>query len=198
MLSPDLLTPDQQAAIDRLYGFNNTLLVGNMGAGKTIVALTALKELLDDGIVSRVLVVAPVKVCQSVWPEEVAQWSHLQGLQVANAAGGSEKKRVAAIESGAPIVCINFENLPWLFKTYGAKEVFDGLLVDELTKLKNTGGAQFKAIRPRLNDFKWRCGMTGTVVSEDWQGLFGQMMVVDSGKALGTRKDGYLPCFLVW
>ena len=192
MLNETNLTTDQNKVIDRLYNYDETLLVANMGAGKTVCTLTAVKELLADGIITRVLVVAPVKVCQSVWPQEVADWSHLTGLEVADASGSNEKKRRSALDSSAPIVCINFENLAWLFRTYGAKGMFDALVVDELTKLKNSGGTAFKALRPRLKDFKWRLGMTGTPVSENWQGLFGQMLIVDQGKRLGTRKDGYL------
>jgi len=192
MLGLNDLTHDQVQSVERLFETDHTLLVAEMGAGKTIVALTAAEELLAEGVLKRVLVVAPVKVCKNVWATECAKWAQLAGVWVADASGSSMAKRVAAIESAAPIVCINFENLPWLFRTYKLKERFDGLIVDELTKLKNTGGTQFKAIRPRLKDFIWRVGMTGTPVSEDWTGLFGQMLIVDSGHRLGTRKDGYL------
>lgn len=191
MLNYSLLTDDQHAAIDRMYEHDSTLLVADMGAGKTVCALTAASELLHDGVCKRILVLAPLKVCQSVWQQEAENWSHLGHLNVAKAVG-SEKQRRAALDSGAEIVCINFENIPWLFRKYGAKGMFDGLIVDELTKLKEVGGAQFKALRPRLGDFAWRVGMTGTPVSEDWTGLFGQMLVVDSGQRLGTRKDSYL------
>jgi hypothetical protein len=191
MLTPDLLTVDQQDTIDRLYENDHTLLVANMGAGKTVVTLTALSELLRDKQVSRVLVIAPLKVCNTVWQQEGAGWSHLTHLDI-GIATGNEKKRRAVLDAGHQITCINFENLAWLFRTYKAKGMFDALVVDELTKLKSVGGTQFKAMRPRLNDFKWRLGMTGTVVSEDWTGLFGQMLVVDGGQRLGTRKDEYL------
>jgi len=183
------MSADQVNAVDRLYEHDNTLLVANMGAGKTAVTLTAASELLEAGVVKRVLVIAPVKVCNSVWPEECAKWGHLTGIKVANAAGSNEKKRRAALDGDAPIVCINFENIAWLFRVYKAKGKFDGLIVDELSRFKSGGGTGFKALRPRLNDFKWRVGMTGTPVSEDWEGLYGQMLVVDSGARLGTRKD---------
>jgi len=159
-------------------------------SGKTAITLSAIAELIADEVLSRVLIVAPLKVCNAVWPSEPSQWSHLSSLTVACAAGGTEASRTAAIESDAQVVVINFENLPWLFRTYklGA-EVFDGLVIDELTRLKSGGGAQFKALRPRLKHFKWRVGLTGTPVSEDWLGLYGQMLIVDGGASLGTRKD---------
>ena len=194
MLTPDLLTPDQQDSIDRLFEHDQTLLVANMGAGKTVVTLTAIAELFKAGAVKRVLVIAPLKVCNTVWAQEAAAWSHLAGLTVAIATG-SDARRRKALDSDARIVCINFENLPWLFRKYKAKGMFDGLVVDELSKLKAVGGAQFKSLRPRLADFTWRVGMTGTPVSEDWSGLFGQMLVVDSGARLGTQRDKFMRRF---
>ena len=191
MLKQSDLTSDQNSAIDRLFEHDETLMVANMGAGKTVIALSAINDLIAEGVLTRVLVVAPVNVCKTVWAQEAAKWSHLNGLSVVDASGSSAKARTAALDMGAQVTCINFENLAWLFREYKARN-FDGLIIDELTKLKNTGGAQFKAIRPRLGDFKWRLGMTGTPVSENWEGLFGQLLVVDGGKRLGTRKDGYL------
>ena len=193
MLALDDFSHDQVQAVERLFENDHTLLVAAMGAGKTVVSLTAIAELLDEGVLKRVLVVAPVKVCKNVWATECDKWAQLKGVvEVADASGSNAGRRVAALRSSAQVVCINFENLPWLFREFKAKEMFDGLVIDELTKLKNTGGAQFKAIRPRLKDFVWRVGMTGTPVSEDWTGLFGQMLIVDGGERLGTRKDGYL------
>jgi len=192
MLSAYDMTEDQQRGVDRLFNFDETLLVANMGAGKTVVALTAIQELMAQGLLGRVLVVAPLKVCNNVWPQEPGQWSHLNGLSVVSAAGKNVQSRIDAIQSGAQVVCINFENLAWFCRTYKGCDQFDGLVVDELTKLKNVGGTGFKALRPHLPKFTWRVGMTGTPVSENWQGLFGQMLVVDAGKRLGTRKDGHL------
>jgi len=107
---------------------------------------------------------------------------------------GSVKERVAALEADADIVVINFENLAWLMKTYKGRGIghFDGLVIDEITKLSEVGSKTFKALRPRLPMFKWRVGATGTAVSENWMKLFGMMLLLDSGEALGTRKDLFL------
>ena len=190
MLTRDDLKTDQKEASDRLYNYDNTLLVAKMGTGKTIVALDALSSLLADGVLKNVLIVAPLKVAKTVWAQEAKKWGHTKCLNIAVCCG-SEKQRLAALGMGAQITVINFENLAWLYGKV-EKDHFDGLLVDELTKLKAVGGKTFKAIRGKLPYFKWRVGMTGTPVSEDWQGLFGQMMIVDGGEALGTRKDKFL------
>ena len=170
MLSEKDLTNDQQAAIDRLYEHDHSLLMLPVGFGKTVVSLTAIQELLSSSALRRVLVVAPLRVCQETWANECAQWSHLD-LDVGIAAGVGVDVRQAIIESQCPVVVINFDILPWFFETYGKSHGFDGLLIDELTKLKG-GGRQFKKLRPRLGDFTWRAGLTGTLVEEGLEGLF--------------------------
>jgi len=183
------LTPDQQNAVTALYE-TNCLVVGKMGSGKTVVAATAITELLDDKQVQRVLIVTTPKIANTVWAQEFAKWSHTQHVPVA-VATGSPEERLALMKSDAPVCVITFNNLPWAKKEklFG---LFDGLLVDETTKLKETGGAWFKAIRPHLKKFVWRGGLTGTPVNEDFMGLFGQMMLVDAGASLGTRKEAFL------
>ena len=108
-----LLDSDQQAAITRLIEHDRTLLIAGMGAGKTVVALTAAAELLDMKAVKRVLVVAPVRVCNLVWATEHMKWSHLQGLTVALATGTPAKRR-DAFSSDAQIVVVNIENIAWM------------------------------------------------------------------------------------
>jgi hypothetical protein len=194
MLKYDVLTRDQVGGVDRLYECDHTLMVGKMGSGKTIVALTAMAELLAGGVVNKILVVAPLKVCKTVWAQEAANWEHTKHLKIGLCVGGQDA-RLNVLKSDVDIVVINFENLPWLFRAAGGKgykKFFDGLVIDELSKLKSVGGSQFKALRFRLDDFSWRVGLTGTPVSEDWAGLFGQMMIIDRGASLGTRKDMFM------
>ena len=189
MLSSSLLTCNQNAAVDRLFEYDRTFLVADMGSGKTVVALTAMAELLEQGVVSHVLVVAPLKVARTVWAQEAKLWSHLHHLDIAVAVGDA-KTRQKAVSRGAAITVINFENLPWLLRKAKLPCDYDGLVIDELSKMKAVGGAGFKALRPKLKSmFGWRVGLTGTPVSEDWEGLYGQVMVLDDGVALGTRRD---------
>ena len=153
LLSENLISTAQTAAIDRLFSFDETLLVGKMGCGKTLVALTAIKELLDEQFLARILVIAPLKVAKNVWRQEAEKWGHTAVLRV-NAAIGNEKERRSVIDNqDNQVVVINFENVVWFFETYGRDHNFDGLLIDELSKLKKTGGQQFKALRRRLKDF---------------------------------------------
>ena len=196
MLSSHSLSSSQQAAIDRLYNYNSTLLIGKMGGGKTAIGLTAASELLDDGVVNRVLIVAPKKVAASRWCDEARKWSHLNALNIQTLAGKTPAQRKKVVDdSDCNLVVANFEQLPWLFDTFGKKHGFDGLIVDEITKLKDSGGKIFKSLRAKLSQFTWRVGLTGTPVSENFIGLYAMSLVLDSGKSLGTRKDSFLRRF---
>ena len=53
------------------------ILAWDMGAGKTVVTLTALRDLLDAGEIKKALVVAPKLVAQTTWPDEIDEWAHL-------------------------------------------------------------------------------------------------------------------------
>jgi hypothetical protein len=187
-LTPDDLKPEQHDAIDYLYGGDGILIAG-VGFGKAVVGQTAAQELLDDGVLKRVLVLAPLKVCTLTWQLEHLGWSHLEPVACAL---GTPAERVAAIESGARIVVLNLENVKWFFRHYGKAHGFDGLLIDELSKLKSAGSAAVKALRPRLGDFAWRAGMSATPVAESGVDIYAQALVIDGGAALGTRQDEFL------
>lgn len=191
----DDLTDAQQDAIDWLYEHDATLLDGKMGGGKTICTLSAVKELFDEGMLKKVLVVAPLKVAKTVWQEEAADWEHTQHLKVTKCLG-TTAQRLNALKEFSNIVVINFDNLIWLMELFkkdkALADSFDGLVIDELTKLKSAGSKQFKKLRPQLHRFSWRVGLTGTAVSENWESLYAMMLVLDSGKRLGTNKERYM------
>jgi SNF2 family DNA or RNA helicase len=56
------------------------ILAYDMGSGKTASVLTALRDLLDSFYITKVLVVAPVLVAKTVWPDEIEDWDHLRAL----------------------------------------------------------------------------------------------------------------------
>ena len=187
------LTPVQQSAITRLIEHDYTLMVAQMGSGKTAITLHAIEELFEMEVLTRVLIVAPLRVCKTVWPQEKWEWPRLNRLTISCCAGLPPKDRLKVLESGSNIIVINFEMLPWLVReTKFVDWGFDGLVIDELSRMKAVGGAQFKALRKVVWTFSWRVGLTGTPVSEDLIGLYGQAYMVDGGFALGRSKDNFL------
>ena len=98
----------QQTAISRLYSEDYTLLVAPTGAGKTVICLTAIKELIDAGVLNRVIVAAPAKVVENnVWGKEVEKWEHLDGLMVHHLIGTPQDRQVTlALSAGAGDACV--------------------------------------------------------------------------------------------
>lgn len=188
MLSPENFTADQDKAIDHLFAVDECMLVAPKGFGKCIVGYTAITDLLNDGILKRVLVLSTSQVCTNVWAKEAAKWSHLQKNSFVCLTGSEAKKRKKLMAENSQIVICNFENLAWLFKTYPDHN-FDGLLVDEITKLKAIGGVGFKKLRTQTKYFKWRLGMTADPVAQECIEIYGQMLIIDRGRRLGRNND---------
>lgn len=188
-----MLTLEQQKAITRLFEHNQTLLVAGLGFGKAIVGLTALQELHEAGVFKRAVVLAPLRVATSTWACEVDKWAHLKPGLIAVACGG-EAQRQKALASDAPVIVINFESAAQLIEDAG-EGYFDAMLIDELTKLKSTGGTLFKLLRRWVKTLAWRAGMTATPVAEFGGDIYGQALLLDDGKALGTRKDAFMQEF---
>ena len=191
LLQPSMLTPIQSDAIDRIYDYDRTMLIAKMGAGKTIIALTAIADLLAHRVLKRILIIAPKKVCETVWRREHLKWEHTKHLRV-SVATGAPRQREDAWEEDTDIYVINFENAVWFFDTYKRGHGFDGLIIDELSKLKSPSNKVFKRLRTRTKEFVWRVGMTGTPVSENYLGLYSQSLILDGGEAFGTRNDKFL------
>ncbi len=129
----------------------------DMGLGKTIIALTAIADWFRYGILARpVLVVAPLKVCQTVWRQEAAAWSHTRHLRVGDLTGNERDRAFALARAysettgirGYDILLINPEKLKWLKKYLRDKPgwgFFDGLVIDDVP-LKDYKSAQFKIL----------------------------------------------------
>ncbi len=190
--SPRALTEAQESAIDALYE-GNKLLIAPKGFGKAVCGATAAQALVEDGHLRRVLVLAPLKVCELTWATEWESWSHLQvpGMML-----GTPAQRMAVLHDDSyGVTVMNFENLAWLFDYFPAKGgdyfPFDGLLVDESTKLKSAGGVGFKALRNALKWFRWRCAMTADPVAEIGVDIYTQAMLVDNGRALGRNLETF-------
>lgn len=159
-----------------------------MGMGKTVTMLTAIKQFIEDGVTTGVLVVAPIRVIESVWRQECEEWEHLQGALTFSLIRGTVKQRLAALQVKADVYLINPENLAWLLRVALKKAKaypFDTLIVDESSKFKTVGATRFKALRFRLKRFRRRYIMTGTPRPRGLMDLWSQMFIVDLGKRLG-------------
>ncbi len=156
-----------------------------MGLGKTVITLTAIWELvLDYFTVSRVLVVAPLRVARDTWPAEATKWDHLAGLTVAVAVG-SKADRLDALAQSAMVTVINRENIPWLVGYYGQAWPFDMVIIDELSSFKNHRAKRFTTlVKTRPHVKRW-VGLTGTPASNGLMDVWAQFRLLDGGVRLG-------------
>ena len=195
----------QQVAIDKVKDNKNVGLLLEMGLGKSIVTLSAIKDLMYDHFeIARVLVVAPLRVAQDTWPEEIKKWEHTKKLTFSLILG-SAKERKAALETEADIYVINRENVVWLIERYGRysdkqrktgfifnKPVpFDTIVLDELSSYKNQSTSRFKMMKKVRPYVKRMIGLTGTPAPNGLIDLWSQMYLLDQGERLGKTVSSY-------
>lgn len=165
-----------------------------MGLGKTVSTLTAISQLIDGLAVHRVLVIAPLRVAQTVWAEECRKWDHLQHLHTVKILGDCGSRRAAA-HVDADIYVINRENVAWLVQEYGTRWKWDMIVVDELSSFKNRSSERFKALRRILPKVCRVVGLTGTPAPNGLLDLWSQVYLLDQGRALGRTLGSYRDTF---
>lgn len=148
--------------------------------------------LLQDDIVQRFLVLAPKKVVETVWPAELPKWAPGRAFAVAS---GTPAERFASFASKARVVIMGYDNLQWMMQN-DLHVTFDGVVFDELTRLKDPSGKRFKALAAGLDRFRIRIGLTGSFTSNGLEDCFGQCKVVDQ-RLLGRSKGAFLQEYFV-
>ena len=180
----------QLRAVDFISQRKRCALWLDMGLGKSVTTLTAAADLLDGFAVSRVLVIAPLRVANSVWRQEAALWEHLRHLKV-QVCTGTEKARLSALQSQADVYVINRENVPWLVAQYGKRWPFDCVVIDEASSFKNASSQRFKALRKTLPDTEYMILLTGTPSPNGLLDLWSQIYLIDFGNTLGRTMTAY-------
>ena len=163
----------------------------DMGMGKTSIVLSALNELMYDSFeVTKVLIIAPLRVARNTWSDEIKKWDHLNGIRYSIAVGAAAE-RLAALTADADIYIINRENVPWLVEESGIPFDYDMVVVDELSSFKNWQAKRFKAlmkVRPKIRRI---VGLTGTPSSNGLMDLFAEFKILDMGERLGRFISQY-------
>ena len=143
--------------------------------------------MLDSLSVSKVLVIAPLRVARDTWPAEIRKWDHLKELDVSVIIGDA-KTRIAAINHPAMVYIINRENTKWLVEYYeknGWSWDFDCVVIDELSSFKNHQSQRFKWLRKIRPYVKRWIGLTGTPTSNGLMDLWAEIGILDGGERLG-------------
>jgi SNF2 family DNA or RNA helicase len=155
------------------------------GLRKTSITLASIVILLESNLITKVLVVAPRRVCYNVWPKEIRKWLDFNHLTYSILHGADKDKNFHA---DVNIQIINPEGLKWYFKKLKEERgnYPDMLVVDESTRFKNTNTQRFDALKPYLNKFVRRLILTGSPAPRNYIDLFGQMFILDGGRTLGS------------
>ena len=173
--------------IDNRYAF----LTVDMGLGKTVTTLTAVRELLEDYLeAERVLVIAPKSVAENTWTSECAKWDHLAHLRV-SVVMGTEAQRIKALETPADIYVINRDNVVWLTEHLGNSWDFDTVIIDESSSFKNPQARRFKALRKVRPRIRRIILLTGTPSPNGHMDLWAQMWLIDMGERLGRTLGSF-------
>lgn len=211
ILSVSDLEPYQKWMAERIVRQKGLILAAQMSLGKTASCLLAATHLLREGVIKKWLIVAPLRVAEETWPDEIWKWSFSRD-HAFSCILGDERQRTKAALSDAPFHIINRENLTWLWKTYRHAWPYDGLIYDECSRLKagrmrsvlkkdtNTG----RVSGGRMNEFgslvqmvdagvfKRRVGLSGTPTPNGLIDWWGQIYLVDGGERLGKKREMYV------
>lgn len=188
----------QNYAKDFILAHKVSALFLDCGLGKTITTLTAINELMYDSFeISKVLIIAPLRVAQSTWKDEIEKWDHLNLLRYSIAVG-DEKERLKALKQNSDIYIINRENVDWLVTKSGIDFNFDMLVIDELSSFKSHTSKRFKSLLKIRPYFERVVGLTGTPSSNGLMDLWAEFRVLDLGERLGRyithyRNEYFLP-----
>lgn len=182
----------QKRAIGRILSQERAGLFLDMGLGKTVITLTAIRELIDDFAVTRVLVIAPKRVAEDTWTREHEKWDHLQGLRISQVLG-DRNHRIRALEKDADIYVVSRDNTAWLVEYCLAMGgwPFDMVVIDELSSFKNPQAKRFKALRKVQPKFDRVVGLTGTPSPNGLMDLWAEIYLLDRGERLGRTLGAY-------
>lgn len=179
----------QQKGIDWIIDHKRCGCLWDMGLGKTVVTLTAIEKLIYDYLeISKVLIIAPIRVAKSTWPDEIKKWEEVSHLRY-SVIVGTPSQRKKALKEKADVYIVNRENVVWL--TNNTDWNFDMCVIDELSSFKNSQSKRFKALRKFIGRCSRVVGLTGTPAPNGLMDLWAQMYLLDQGERLGKTIGRY-------
>lgn len=192
LLNENNLHTYQWTAHDHIIENTHCALFLDMGLGKTVSSLTAVKTLMYKELeITKTLVIAPKRVAENVWTSETKKWAHLIGLKCTRIIG-TKKQRLIALKEESDVYLIGRDNVAWLCGEYGNHRLpFDMLIIDESSSFKNPKSIRFKCLRRVRESFKRIVLLTGTPAPNGLIDLWSQIFLLDGGKRLGKFISKY-------
>ena len=190
MRSETDLRPYQNRIATALYEHDELLCVVRPGGGKTVAALTAIGDLIHEGVIRHALVVAPKRVAHVVWPDEIAEWAHTRGLTYAVLSGTSVERRAQLLTArDRNLTIIGLDLMVWLLDELtrfpSDHPLFDLLVIDEISRLRNPKGVRSKALALRAGWWGMIWGLSGTLRPSSALDLFMPARIVTRNRLWG-------------
>ena len=184
----------QKMAIQKVLDTPRVGLFLDMGLGKTVITLTAINELMYWNFeITKVLVIAPLRVAEDTWSRECQKWEHLKHIKIVKVLGKVTQREEALCDNG-DVYIINRENIVWLVKEMSKKGnnwYFDMVVIDELSSFKSPKSQRFKALKKYMPLSKRVVGLTGTPAPNGFMDLWSQLYLIDGGERLGRTITSY-------
>lgn len=181
--------PYMARAVDHLVNNSVAVLPLQPSGRKTSITLAAFKRLKDAGLARTMLVIAPLRACRLVWRQEGQKWSEFRDLKFSFLHG---PKKADRLRDDADIWLINPAGVAWLCQHFNMRQLpFDIVAIDELTAFQNPQAERSKALRKRTERVPRKWGLTGSFAAKGYMGVFGEMLVLDGGAALGKYITHY-------
>lgn len=196
-LPESLICGYQYRCSEFIQEHDNCALWVEMGLGKSVSTLMALQDLIDDYMVAHTLIIAPKRVAQKVWTDEIDRWEHIRPFEVQRIMG-TERQRLKAMRTPAEIHLINRENVTWLVeqfihdKRWVKKWHWDNVILDESTSFSYRSSERWKSLRRVRKKIDRMVQLTGTPDTRSLRGLWAQAYLLDQGQRLGTTEGDFL------
>ena len=180
----------QQRIATELYQNDEKLCVARPGAGKTVAAATAIGELIEGGHIRHALVIAPKRVAQTVWPEELWDWAHTSGLRWQVLYGTPAQRAVMLGHADQyDLTIVGLDLVDWLINRLTLlppdHPLFDLLVLDEISKLRNPKGVRANLIAKHAARWRMIWGLSGTLRPSGAEDLFMPARIVTRNKLWG-------------
>jgi len=160
----------QEEGVDRLLANKKFLLADEMGTGKTVISITAMRILFRKGQIRNCLILCPVGVMR-VWADHIFSWGmgELRTVMVR----GQAKERNKLWKSGYHVFISSYETYRSDYDSGRVPQSFDLLILDEAQNLKSSKTSKYHAVKKTRSIFIW--AVTGTPLEnkvDDVKSLF--------------------------
>jgi len=180
----------QRVTADMCTIARRAYVLSEMGVGKTRAVLWAYDYLRREGLLHKLLVVAPLSTLVTVWENEIFEnFPHLK-TQVLYAYNKAKRQQLLA--QPADVYIVNHEGVEVLRQDLWARTDIDGIVVDEIAAYRNSRTNRWKNLEPLVARSGYCWGLTGAPTPNAPTDAFGQSKLLTpslSGYSFKRFKD---------